>query len=311
MPRLGVIGQVERQITLSTGCPGLLIYGRRRMGKSTLIRNLDAFVPETVHIAGLSMQDPTAFSSTAHFVRRIDQELRAALNDGFATLESEDLGGLFERLTNANAKLENAERRLVLAIDEFENIDKKIGEEVFSSDLLTTIRESIQNHRRLIWAFAGSHPIAMLKNAEWSSYLVSVQTIEVSLFTENETRLLLTDPLKQSPLYTGDAERRPRFDPSFWGEGGIEWIQAQTAGWPHLVQLLASVAVDLANEWRPVGLTRRLWRKWGSAPLSWATPCSANSSMVRANRNPKKPTSPRSAPAAANRPQTMKPPCNL
>ena len=56
MPRMGAIGQVERQIALATGCPGLLIYGRRRMGKSTLIRNLDAFVPDTVRIASVSMQ---------------------------------------------------------------------------------------------------------------------------------------------------------------------------------------------------------------------------------------------------------------
>ena len=62
MPRMGVIGQVERQVTLATGCPSLLIYGRRRMGKSTLIRNLDAFVPDTVRIASVSMQNPNLFS---------------------------------------------------------------------------------------------------------------------------------------------------------------------------------------------------------------------------------------------------------
>ena len=32
------------------------------------------------------------------------------------------------------------------------------------------------------------------------------------------------------------------------GEGGIEWIHEKAAGWPHLVQLLANTAVDLANE---------------------------------------------------------------
>jgi hypothetical protein len=248
VPRMGVIGQVERQVTLATGCPSLLIYGRRRMGKSTLIRNLDAFVPESVRIANVSMQDPKLFSSTNYFVREIDEKLRAALNDKNAALGSENLGGLFESLTSANSSLEKADRRLILAIDEFENIDAKIGEGVFSSDLLATIRESIQSHRRLIWLFAGSHRVAMLKNAEWSSYLISAQTIEIPPFSEAETRLLLTDPLQRSPLYAKDAERRPRFDASFWGEGGIAWIHAQTAGWPHLVQLLASEAVDYANE---------------------------------------------------------------
>ena len=247
VPRLGVIDQVERQVTLATGCPGLLIYGRRRMGKSTLIRNLDAFVPDTIRIASVSMQKPDAFSSAAYFVRLIDKEVSAALTDSSAALKSEDLGGLFERLSSANSWLEAAGLRLILAIDEFENIDTKIGEGVFSADLLATIRELVQSHRRLIWLFAGSHRVTMLKNAEWPSYLISVQTIEIPPFTETETHLLLTDPLQRSPLYARD-ERRPRFDSSFWGEGGIAWIHAQTAGWPHLVQLLAGGAVDYANE---------------------------------------------------------------
>ena len=218
VPRLGVIGQVERQVALARGCPSLLIYGRRRMGKSTLIRNLDAFVPDTVRIASVSMQNPKLFSSTAYFVRLIDKELSAALNDGSAALKSEDLGGLFERLSSANSWLEDAGLRLILAIDEFENIDAKIGEGVFSPDLLATIRKSVQSHRRLIWFFAGSHRVTMLKNAEWPSYLISVQTIEIPPFTEAETRLLLTDPLQRSPLYARDAERRPRFDPAFGGK---------------------------------------------------------------------------------------------
>jgi hypothetical protein len=247
VPRLGVIGQVERQVTLANGCPSLLIYGRRRMGKSTVIRNLDAFVPDTVCIASVSMQDPKLFSSTASFVRQINKAILAALKHEIRALKSEDLGGLFDRLTLVDSGLKNAGLRLILAFDEFENIDTKISEGVISSDLLAAIRQSVQSHRRLIWVFAGSHRVTMLKNAEWPSYLISVQTIEIPPFTQAETRLLLTDPLQQSPLYARDAER-PCFDSSFWGEGGIAWIHAQTAGWPHLVQLLASGAVDYANE---------------------------------------------------------------
>ena len=83
MPRLGVIRQVERQVTLANGCPSLLICGRRRMGKSTLIRNLDAFVPDTVRIANVSMQNPKSFSACrCCSARLIDEKLRTALNDG-------------------------------------------------------------------------------------------------------------------------------------------------------------------------------------------------------------------------------------
>jgi hypothetical protein len=35
--RVAVLEQLEQQVMLSTGCPGIVLYGRRRMGKSTLL----------------------------------------------------------------------------------------------------------------------------------------------------------------------------------------------------------------------------------------------------------------------------------
>ena len=55
-------------------------------------------------------------------------------------------------------------------------------------------------------------------------------------------------PPKYSPRWEKDEENRPRITESFWGPGGIERIQAETGGWPHLVQLVAETAVDLIND---------------------------------------------------------------
>jgi hypothetical protein len=77
---------------------------------------------------------------------------------------------------------------------------------------------------------------------------VSARTIEVPNFSLDETRLLLTEPMKYSQDWARDSADRPRFDGSFWGEGGIERIQHETDGWPHLVQLIAETCVDLVNE---------------------------------------------------------------
>jgi len=67
-------------------------------------------------------------------------------------------------------------------------------------------------------------------------------------------------------------DRRPRFKPTFWGENGIEWIYTQTAGWPHLVQLLTNIAVDLTDEPWADTLIKKHWG-WRGADLSyWATP---------------------------------------
>jgi hypothetical protein len=248
VPRMPIIEQLEGQIMLATGCPGLLIGGRRRMGKSTLIRNLNGFIPETVKVVPISMQQARAFASLGYLCGIIADEVGNAA--GLTKRPPSDdppLVRLFDQLIDADRALASAGQRLLLAIDEYEKIDDKIGEGVFSTDLLATVRESIQTHRRIIWAFVGVGDLAELTHAFWSSYFVGLRSITVPPFTAEETRRLLTEPLARSRLWRARAEATPRFSPDFWGNGGIERIITETGGWPHLVQLVAETAVELAN----------------------------------------------------------------
>ena len=243
-----VVGEVEGQIMLSTGCPGLILYGRRRVGKSTVLKNLPAFLPSRVRVATLSMQNAEAFTSLESLLRLIAKTVQDACRDlELPAIEAAGLADLFPWLGRVNERLDQRGERLLLAVDEYESLDLKIGSGTFPEDLLAALRDSIQSHRRITWVLAGSHDITELTHAPWPSYLVSMRTIDVPLFTLEETRLLLTEPLRHSPLWpTGDPQR-PRFEPGFWGEGGIERIHAQAAGWPHLVQLIAETAVDMVN----------------------------------------------------------------
>jgi len=268
--RYSVVGDLERQVLLGTGCPGVVLYGRRRVGKSTVLRNLSGFLPPTVQTVNVSMQNPEAFTSlnvlSNYLVREVSTVLGVGVWDANASYwgdpnatwdqarlpsrTPEDLKDLFGFLSECNQILERNDRRLLISVDEYENIDQKIGQRVFAEDLLATFRESIQSHRHIVWVFAGSHEITELVNAPWTSYLVSARTIEVPLFSDKETRLLLTEPLKHSSLWRDDdpGRPRPRFEAGFWGEGGIERIHAEAGGWPHLVQLIAETVVDVLND---------------------------------------------------------------
>jgi hypothetical protein len=57
-----VLDDLRQQLLLATGCPGILLYGRRRVGKSTVLTNLAGFLPESVSVAFVSMQNPTPCS---------------------------------------------------------------------------------------------------------------------------------------------------------------------------------------------------------------------------------------------------------
>jgi hypothetical protein len=247
-----VLGDLDRQLSLATGCPGLVLYGRRRMGKTTLLRNLVGLVPDSLVPVAVSLQDPRAASSLSAFITYVAEQVSSA-SRSTATGDGRpaNLEEFFQLLDRANAALDTDGRRLLLALDEFEVLDEKLrrsqAEGGFPLELLATLRESIQSHRRIIWVFAGSHEITEL-TADWTSYLVSARTVEIPLFTPEETRLLLTDPLLHSPLWGGREDERPRLAPEFWGEKGIERIHAEAGGWPHLVQLLAEKALDRVNE---------------------------------------------------------------
>ena len=240
------MGEIERQILHAAGCPALLIYGRRRMGKSTLVRNLSGWLPTGVQVICLSMQASESSGSLQGFVTCIEHALLRAV-DGVEAEGAVDMAGLERLLGRIDHKLGESKGRVLLALDEYEMIDRKIGEGVFTEDLLAAIRESMQSHRNLTWAFIGVREVDELPNAPWDSYMVSARTIDIEPFSPEETRLLLTEPMKHSSLWRDDADR-PRFEPGFWGEGGIDRIHGETGGWPHLVQLVAATTVDLLND---------------------------------------------------------------
>jgi hypothetical protein len=258
-----VVGEVERQVLLAAGCPGLILYGRRRTGKSTILRNFTGFLPSSVTVATVSFQNPEAFTSHGHLCGELARTIRAARSwgDALPVDAPESLPDLMRFLEGCDRRLSADGGRLIVALDEYENIDAKIGEKVFTTDLLATLRESIQMHRRIIWVLAGSHEIGELGHAEWSSYLVSARTVEVLPFTLNETTQLLTDPMRHSGLWRANAEKRPKFERGFWGDGMIERIHADAGGWPHLVQLLAERAVDLVNTDGVTGVSDDLYQR--------------------------------------------------
>jgi hypothetical protein len=249
--RYAIVDELAEQALLATGCPGILLYGRRRTGKSSILKAFDSVLSPNLLSRSASLQDPQVVAD----VGRLCGKLANMAADGAGLAEqpaqSVDLPTLMQVLGRADVALEQSDKRLILALDEYERLDDLVGEGRVPADFLHMLRESIQKHRHLVWLLAGSHHYENLPNVPWTFFLISMREVDVTMFTDEESRGLLTDPLAFSPLFRDD-ETRPRFSDEFWGVdaagvGGVEWIQREAGGWPHLVQLLAERAVEEVN----------------------------------------------------------------
>ncbi len=124
------------------------------------------------------------------------------------------------------------DRHLLLCLDEFERLDQSIQEGQLPRALLDEFRHLIQHHPRLVLLLAGSHRPEELQ-LNWLDTLISTKMIRVSYLSDEEARLLITQPV-------------PDFEVSY-ADGSVERILALTRGQPYLVQALCYELVNYLN----------------------------------------------------------------
>ena len=196
------------------------------------------------------MQDPRAFTSLG----RPDQPagargLRSRAGSSARSLMARTWLRLFDLLGKLMAPCKAERRRLILAVDEYENIDGKIGDGTFPLRASRHVpRVGPAPSAAASGRFAGSHDLSELRHAEWPSYFVSLRTIEIGPFSDAETRAAADRPV--APLRH---IRRRRVGAGHGSTSPSGATRAFRASKPKrragrtLVQLLAEGVVELVN----------------------------------------------------------------
>jgi hypothetical protein len=238
--RPDVVKRIE-QLLQGRVCQPLLLYGQRRIGKTTLLTNMNVLLPETFVMLFVDCQGPIAaardeagfFYNFGRALCNDAEEKYPALNLpplNKETLTDDPVAGFDEWLV----KLERAvgDRIILLALDEFVTIDEAFGDKRLQpSAVLGMFRHIIQHRPRFRLLFSGTHTFAELQ--QWASYLINVQTVHISYLSDNEARQLVEQPAKYFPLrYTPEASQR---------------VLSVTRQHPALVQLLCGEIVQLKN----------------------------------------------------------------
>jgi hypothetical protein len=223
--------------------PSVILYGHRRMGKSSILHNLGARFGTQAIIADFNMQRVGLVGSTGELL----YNLALSLYDSLPPAAREGLEGgepdeerfthhnpytAFDRFLKRLDRVREAHRFFV-TVDEFELIEALIAEGKLEPHLLDFWRGVIQTYPWSVMTFAGLHTLQEMTRDYWHPLFGSVIGIPVSFLSYEAAVRLITQPTPDFPLdYDQDA---------------IDYIFTLTNGQPYLIQLIGHGLVTRFN----------------------------------------------------------------
>lgn len=241
--RNDISGRIE-QLLRDRRQPPLLLYGQRRVGKTSLLNNLGRLLPSTIVPMFVDLQGPASRASDEagflyNLARGMCQSAQRQRDLSLPSLPREQLladpfSRFDEWLDEVSAVL--GPQLALLMLDEFEALEEVLAKERFDEAVvLGMLRHLIQHRPQFKVLLSGSHTLEEFHR--WSSYLINVQVIHIGYLQEAEAKQLIESPVRDFALrYELPASQR---------------VWAVTRGHPFLVQLLCAEIVALKNEQPP------------------------------------------------------------
>ncbi len=240
--RADIVARIE-QLLLDQRRPPLLLYGQRRMGKTSLLHNLGRLLPRTIAPLFVDGQRIALAGDYPDFLYNLAAEIKKSAERqrqlSLPPLSRPALAG--NPFTCFNEWLDDLEETLgsegyktaLLALDEFEMVATGLVKGRFDEmDILSTLRHMIQHRTRFSVLLASSHPLEEFQR--WAGYLINVQVIKIGYLAQTEAVQLIEHPIKNFGL---------RYQPE-----AVQEVLALTRGHPALLQLLCYELVALKNE---------------------------------------------------------------
>ena len=213
--RTDITARIE-SLLLDQRRPPLLLYGQRRMGKTSLLNNLGRLLPTTIVPMFVDLQGPASQAKDEvgllyNIARNMRSSAEKHRNLILPPLSREALAD--DPFTRFDEWLDVVEKTLdtntaLLILDEFESLDDALTKKRFDEGaVMAMLRHLIQHRVRFKVMFAASHTLEEL--ARWASYLINAQVIHIGCLSEKETEQLIAQPTRDFSLtYQPEALKR-------------------------------------------------------------------------------------------------------
>ncbi len=226
--------------------PTFLLTGERRMGKSSIIKQLPILLGPSYVPAFYDLQSVSMLSSTTALLGTLAKGITRQLRERgmlIAALQPAQLAEAQQQselavyaqfsgwLAGVEQILEQRDRTLILAFDEFEKLeDAERRGHIDLNLLFDFFRNIIQNHSRLALLFSGAKMVGDMGQS-WVGYFVNVEHIKVSFLREPEAYDLIIRPV-----------------PQVFSEEVVRGIMDITRCHPFLIQAVCKAIIEQLND---------------------------------------------------------------
>jgi MFS family permease len=239
--RTDIMTRIEH-LLLSENCPPLLLYGQRRMGKTSLLLNISHILPSKIipcFVDAQSItihQDPITATQAIIATARESAWRTRSIKLPQCPVDGSDgmsLNAVKIWLDQTGALLTSQGLDLLVMIDEFEALGYPYKSQTpFTTDLMILMRHMLQHQSWFRIIFSGAHAIDELDR--WSHFLINSQILKISYLEAHEALRLIEQPVRDFGLkHTAQTA---------WHILGL------TSGHPYLLQALCFELVMLKNE---------------------------------------------------------------
>ncbi len=219
---------VERALAGGETGAVVVLVGRRRTGKTSLLKRLAGrlsygYRPVFVDVQGILVSETEAFFEELARLALSGEGSGAMLGDGEAVA-----AGRGADMVREAAAL--SDRRLVLLLDEFDDLDAKVESGRLSEEVFDQLRNLVQHSENVSLVLSGTHRLEELAGDHWSFLLNLAVYRRVGCFEREEGEEVLRAPLARLGIVCEDA--------------AIGRAMRLTGGHPYFLQLVGYRLVE-------------------------------------------------------------------
>jgi hypothetical protein len=231
-----IMTQLEELWLMSSQLQSVVLYGHRRMGKTSILRNITNSLGADIAVVYINLQ---GLGTVSKGIGEVLMAISDGISDALQIPPPDDEALLrlpqrtFERYLTKVVREMN-QKGLIIALDEFEMIEELIEAGQIPPNFMGVLRGLVQMSSKVAFVFAGLHTLEEMTEDYFQPFFASVIPIRVGFLKPASTRQILANPNDDFLLdYTGEA---------------LDLIHHLTAGQPYLVQLVGFLLVRRYNE---------------------------------------------------------------